>query len=243
MFGNNQPRGPQDTKEGLLQVHEVFYTLQGEGPFSGYPAVFVRLSGCNLRCWFCDTKWDDENDPYCYPEQIVANVKSLHKHGRLVVLTGGEPLRQDASELVKLLLAEGFIVQVETAGSYWRDFLSWKGVYTVVSPKNSRVHPRFQSLDVLSENGISKVSWKYVIVADRLDAEDMLPIGDYQRLVNGKIGGGRLARPWPGATVYLQPCDEYDEEKNAANNAAVAEACLKHGYIGGVQVHKYLKLP
>lgn len=243
MFGQNRPRGNNDVKEGQLQVHEVFYTLQGEGPFSGYPAVFVRLSGCNLRCWFCDTKWDDDNDPYCYPEQIVANVKAIQGRARLVVITGGEPLRQDLTELCALLNAAGFMVQIETAGTYWQDIcIMGKHVYTVVSPKNGRVHPKFKELhNAAGPTGVPLAVWKYVVQAGAV-ADDGLPIGNFQRLKNGSIGGGELERPPKGARVYLQPCDEYDEAKNKANLAAVAKSCLEHGYIGGVQVHKYLSL-
>lgn len=68
MFGQNTPRRRESG--GLLQVQDVFYTIQGEGPFAGRTAVFIRLTGCNLRCWFCDTVWGDDSDVYQEPAQI-----------------------------------------------------------------------------------------------------------------------------------------------------------------------------
>lgn len=239
MFGQNTPRGREHRDDNLIQVHEIFYTIQGEGLFSGQPAVFVRLSGCNFTCWFCDTKWDDENDAYMSPADIVAQVVKLApEHCKLVVLTGGEPLRQDVAELAELLDEMGMIMQVETAGAYWQDCLFNSNVYTTISPKAKRLHPRF--LEAAAYGGHNrKFTFKYVIIADAV-GEDGLPTDPMQKLKNGEIGGGEPARPPKGAIVYLQPCDEYDAEKNKANCAEVARIALEHGFIAGVQVHKIL---
>lgn len=242
MFGNNKARGPE--KNGLLQVHEVFFTIQGEGPFSGQRAVFVRLTGCNLRCWFCDTKWDDEKDQYVSPTDLFKKVVSTVLNSRandcdLIVITGGEPMRQDLSEFIELARVGGYRVQIETAGTYWQDCMTQHNVTVVVSPKAARVHPQYEAL---SKSYSRKVYWKYVVVADQIDPNDWLPIGNYQRLKNGKIGGGVLARPPIGATVYLQPCDEYDVEKNKRNLEAVKNIALMTGYIAGVQLHKLLNV-
>lgn len=243
MFGNNVARGP-DKKGEDLQVHEVFFTIQGEGPFSGQRAVFVRLSGCNLRCFFCDTKWDDENDKRYSPEDLLKQVIQTVLDARvkdcdLIVITGGEPLRQDLSEFIRLASAGGYRVQIETAGTYWQDCLTENNVTTVVSPKTGRVHPRFEGwFKVMSR----RVYWKYVLLANDVDWNDGLPFGDFQRLKNGKIGGGQLARPPQGATVYLQPCDEYDAVKNRANLEAVKRSAMTFGHIAGVQLHKLLNV-
>lgn len=246
MFGNNTPRGPDKSPGDKLQVHETFYTIQGEGPYSGYPAVFLRLTGCNLRCWFCDTKWDDDNDPSLSIADIVAQIaerRGANRHCRLVVITGGEPLRQNLSPLLHLLSDLGYLVQIETAGTYWQDCLTLKNVTVVVSPKSQRVHPKFYEENQFTYQGEVKFCWKYVLKAGELSLEDGLPEKPFQRLKTGAIGGGRVARPPQYTRVYIQPCDEYDQEKNMENYKAVAAVSLQFGYIAGVQVHKHLLLP
>lgn len=96
-----------------MRVNEIFYSLQGEGRFTGTAAIFIRLSGCNLRCSFCDTRHDDytlytEND-------IVAAIASYP--ARHVVITGGEPTLQLTRLLVDKLHEAGKFVQIESNDS------------------------------------------------------------------------------------------------------------------------------
>lgn len=96
-----------------MRVNEIFYSLQGEGRFTGTPAVFVRFSGCNLRCWFCDT--DHSASVEMSAEDILEQVRKYPtKH---IVLTGGEPSLQVDAELTGLLHREGFFIQMETNGT------------------------------------------------------------------------------------------------------------------------------
>jgi 7-cyano-7-deazaguanosine (preQ0) biosynthesis protein QueE len=106
---------------------EIFSTVQGEGPSVGEPAVFVRTSGCNLKCTFCDTPytWDwtrfeqKRESVELEAREVAARVLSMRGGARTVVLTGGEPLLQqrELSELAARLRAEGMRVEVETNGT------------------------------------------------------------------------------------------------------------------------------
>jgi hypothetical protein len=94
-LGDN-PIRPQDLGDGQrLWIQEVFYTLQGEGCCAGQPAVFVRLGGCNLGCFWCDTEFESSSDQPTL-DQLVERVGQLRPAVcDLVVLTGGEPFRQN----------------------------------------------------------------------------------------------------------------------------------------------------
>ena len=97
-----------------MKVNEIFYSLQGEGYHVGSAAVFVRLSGCNLHCPFCDTQ--HESGTEMTDEEIVEAVKAYP--ARLVVITGGEPSLQLTKSLVNALHDIDKIVAVETNGTH-----------------------------------------------------------------------------------------------------------------------------
>lgn len=101
-------------KEKTYRINEIFYSLQGEGRWSGRPAVFIRFSGCNLRCPFCDTNFKTHTDM-----TLADIIDSIHewKNCGFVVLTGGEPTLQLDAELVEALHNEGFYVAVESNGT------------------------------------------------------------------------------------------------------------------------------
>lgn len=102
----------------LLPVMESFYTLQGEGMHSGKAAYFIRLGGCDVGCHWCDVKesWDASLHPTFTVPEIVA--KALEHPGRLAVITGGEPLMYDLTELTHALQDAGFETNIETSGVY-----------------------------------------------------------------------------------------------------------------------------
>lgn len=100
----------------MLKVNEIFYSIQGESSFIGYPFVFVRLTGCNLRCTYCDTKYAYEEGIDLVIEKIIEEVKKYNC--TFVEVTGGEPLLQEETPLlVNSLIKEGFTVLIETNGT------------------------------------------------------------------------------------------------------------------------------
>lgn len=117
-----------------MLVNEIFYSLQGEGYHSGTPAVFVRLSGCNLECPFCDT-----DHSACTAMDEAAVVEEVVKYpARWVVITGGEPSLQLTSSLVTLLHAKGRQVAVETNGTHP---LPTEVDWVTLSPKDQWLGP------------------------------------------------------------------------------------------------------
>lgn len=103
----------------VYKVHEIFYTLQGEGVHSGIPAVFVRFSGCNLRCPWCDTEFEGYKEMTA--EQIVSEIQNLYDipnvRRKMCILTGGEPTLQADKQLIDAIHAAGFYIGIETNGT------------------------------------------------------------------------------------------------------------------------------
>jgi 7-carboxy-7-deazaguanine synthase len=232
-----------------LDVHSIFYTIQGEGPFCGTPAVFVRLAGCNLQCPACDTDYTSFRH-HMSAEEICAEVQRVYlrhvaagakQFSGLVVITGGEPLRQQTGvEWLTLHLQQklGCYVQVETNGTLPppgistlnKDVSERRGLYIVVSPKAGRVNP---------ETAKWACAYKYVM-NHRSIAEDGLP----QHALHHTLGTLKLARPPADfkGTIYLQPQDDQDAAINKLNQDACVESCMRHGYVLQLQTHKLLGL-
>ncbi len=98
----------------MRKINEIFYSLQGEGYHTGTPAVFIRFSGCNLKCSFCDTRHEEGilmND-----EEIIRQVEQYPAH--MVILTGGEPSLWIDDEFIERLHAIGRYVCIETNGTH-----------------------------------------------------------------------------------------------------------------------------
>lgn len=104
-----------------MRISEIYQSRQGEGLLSGQESVFIRTSGCNLRCGFCDTpftSWNPEGTHYSISDIVTAALEYTSRH---VVLTGGEPmLPSDVVELTRSLREHGFHITIETAGTVFR---------------------------------------------------------------------------------------------------------------------------
>lgn len=99
-----------------LRITEIFFSLQGESTTVGCPTVFIRLTGCPLRCVYCDTSYAFSGGEWLDLDQIMSRVKQYP--ARYITVTGGEPLAQKAcTELLSLLCDEGYKVSIETSGA------------------------------------------------------------------------------------------------------------------------------
>lgn len=233
MFGKNPVEKSEIDGDGqILRVVDgkPWYTIQGEGPFAGDPAVFLRLHGCPLRCFFCDTEFSQPTDPYVQVDQLVEMIIAVAPPWcKLLVITGGEPVRQNLEPLVETMVGFGWTVQVETSGILWQDCLH--DTVIVCSPKTP----------VINEFVFKYAhAFKYVIQANGVDPDDGLPLTNTQ-IENGRPQ--RLARPRKDAPVYLSPMDECDEQKNQRNRDEVLLSTLNFGYRAGLQIHKILGTP
>jgi len=116
----------------MLQINEIFYSLQGEGTYSGTPAVFIRLAGCNLSCDFCDTDYSLKT--FSSIEHVVVEVGRLAGDCPMVILTGGEPLAQSETlALITALQNDNRRVHIESNGTIATELPSQ--VWLTVSPK------------------------------------------------------------------------------------------------------------
>ena len=115
-----------------LKVMESFYTIQGEGFHQGKAAYFIRLAGCDVGCVWCDVKesWEADRHPIKSINEIVAEASGFP--GRMAVITGGEPLMHDCSQLTQALHNAGFLLNIETSGS---SPLSGEWDWICLSPK------------------------------------------------------------------------------------------------------------
>ncbi|MHB8216484.1 MAG: radical SAM protein [Candidatus Sulfotelmatobacter sp.] len=101
-----------------MQITEIYKSLQGESTYAGLPCVFVRLTGCNLRCSWCDSEYTFQGGRKMTSEQVWDEVKRLSPNGGLVEITGGEPMLQerDLVPFMHQLLESGYQVLLETSG-------------------------------------------------------------------------------------------------------------------------------
>lgn len=228
-----------DRPDGRIDVHSIFHTIQGEGPFCGTPCVFIRLAGCNLQCPWCDTEYT-EGRQLMGPGAVLFEVNALWRADKwrkpgLVVITGGEPFRQNLTGLLEVLVHAGYYVQIESNGtlppssfSYSTFISNREGAYIVCSPKAGKVHPRIWEEACCA---------KYVMEQGNMREEDGLPM-----TALGHTANPYVARPPEGwdRPIYLQPMDAKSTAENNRNIAAVRDSCIKHGHILQLQIHKII---
>lgn len=219
--------------QSTLEVHSIFSTIQGEGPFCGRPAVFVRLAGCNLQCPGCDTEYTDNRQRMRY-EAILFSIKHrlavTDSNANLIVISGGEPFRQNIAPFCDFLIENDFDVQIETNGSMQIPMELSQLVTVVCSPKTAKLHP----------SALHRANaFKYVMKAGNMREEDGLPLQALDHRATPYI-----ARPHKSfrGKIYLQPMDEQDVFKNFKNTRAVLDSAMKFNYTVQLQIHKLLNV-
>ena len=244
MFGKNPVAGSRIASEGF-RVNSVWFTIQGEGPFVGCPAIFVRLSDCNLRCFFCDTEFESGKDMTAN-ELAVAILRLADINPcNFIVLTGGEPMLQPLKTLIDQPALAGFSFQIETAGTYWpigglvqQGTASFERLSIVCSPKTGNVVSPLRHIESFN------VYWKYIVRALEPVGDDGLPImstqvkGSPQRLFRPINTRDRKIR----SRIFVQGCDEGDTPATRANVEYAMTIALTYGYRLSLQTHKIIGL-
>ncbi len=246
-MNNQKPEGPRRSDGTTIDFHSMFYTIQGEGPFAGHAAFFIRLAGCNLQCPGCDTEYTEGRRVLTVGgviDKLLALQIEHHIYDGvghrdpLVVITGGEPLRQPIGRLVENIIDHGFRVQIESNGFLEPDpdltRLLWntqlaKALYLVISPKTGEINPNAARL---------ASAFKYVLDANEV-ANDGLPMKALKHSTGKKHCVARPPASFRG-DIYVNPFDSGDTDQNKLNLEAVAKSCMENGYILGVQLHKLI---
>lgn len=243
-------------KDDELLITKIFFTVQGEGPFAGHRALFIRLAGCNLGgkgvngpgCSFCDTDFRFDQGRVWSVQDLHREIERQFPHDwpktRLVVVTGGEPSLQRRG-LINLLYGapDDVRVQIETNGT--RNIaLGSIPAYIVCSPKvieatdgNPKYYrPQEQTLrdaDCL----------KFIVSSDHQSPYHEVP--EYAKSFGKPVYVSPMAVYKPGVTspnkavVSIWDEDVFDQKKCARNHAYAAELAMKHGYIMSVQMHLF----
>lgn len=194
-----------------MKINEIFYSLQGEGRYTGTPAVFVRFSGCNMECDFCDTRHRDGVE--MSEDEIMQAV--CRYPARHLILTGGEPALQLSMSLLEMLHGAGYIIHIETNGTCRLPaellaLIDW----VTVSPKLG-MKPAIQRIDELK------------VVFDMNHPEHIDMVEDVE-----------ISHP---ECYYLQPCDRNDPSYNSLNQAKCIDYIKSHPkWKLSLQTHKLL---
>ena len=196
-----------------LPVMEHFYTIQGEGFFSGMPAYFIRLAGCDIGCHWCDVKesWDSSYHPEIETDKLVDFAS--HNQNKIVVVTGGEPLMHSLDHFTKRVKEKKLKTHIETSGAYpLSGFWDW----ICLSPKKL-AKPKAEIIDMADELKI--------VIYNR---DDFRFAEQYAKMVN------------PNCKLYLQP--EWSR-RNSITPTLVDYVKKNTKWRISIQTHKYLNIP
>ena len=233
---NQQPPEPfrKHDDGSVLDLHSMFLTLQGEGPYTGHPALFIRLAGCSLQCPGCDTEYTQGRQSITASDlsnKAFDMLSAKPRATKLVVITGGEPTRQNLSRLCFDLSYAGYHIQIESNGMHSLpdrliQMIRNGDVTLCVSPKTARIN---------EDAWVNASYFKYVIDDRHVDPFDGLPT-----ISLGHTASPRVVRP-PSTfegSIFVTPMDTGDDNQNLANMHACVKSALKFGYVCNSQAHK-----
>ena len=209
----------------MLRITEIFHSIQGESSHAGRPCTFVRLTGCNLRCVWCDSEYTFTGGKRMSLDDVIGKVKSYGCN--LVEITGGEPLAQsEAFDLIKRLCDDGYEVLIETSGSIDTSNVDPRAkiILDLKCPGSGEVEKnRWENLDHLRPHDEIKF-----VIADRTDYE-------WAREIIAKHDLGRR-------TVLLSPVWDVMEPKALAEWMLADRLPARfqtqlHKHIWGANVH------
>ncbi len=198
-----------------LLVSEIFYSFQGEGPNIGKPAVFLRLSGCNLKCAWCDTKYALSGGKRMAEEAVFKQIKK-YPCERLVI-TGGEPLLQQDNLTPLLKKLKGYSIEVETNGSMPLQIGQFVEQINC-SPKLKNSGNKAYKLAIRPS---AKMIYKFVVQTPA----DITDVRNY-------IKSNRI----PSSSVYLMP-EGTTPSVILKRSKWIVEACKKHGFNFSPRLH------
>jgi 7-carboxy-7-deazaguanine synthase len=173
-----------------MKINEIFYSLEGEGAWQGYPTIFIRFAGCNLNCDWCDT------DHTCHEKMDIQKVlMELEKYPcRRIKITGGEPLVQNVKLpfLIKVLKDNGYLVALETNGTLfeWICFSRVDLICMDIKPPSSKEESVFNVITRTYKEFRDKTEFKIVIsdLKDLLFAESYALLSDIILMPNSRNG-------------------------------------------------------
>lgn len=217
-----------------MVITEIFKSIQGEGTRAGLPCIFVRLTGCNLRCTWCDTAYAFHGGDKMTVDEVIARVHELAGAGAnrlpLVEITGGEPLLQrETSELASRLLAEGFTVMIETSGERFVGVLPPEVIKIVDVKCPDSGEP--DTFDIANLEAIGKNDEIKFVLSTRRDYEFARDFTRDHRLP-GRVGQVLFS------PVFPDPAGKWE----GLNARELAEWILADGLTVrlGLQLHKFI---
>ncbi|HZZ44103.1 MAG TPA: 7-carboxy-7-deazaguanine synthase QueE [Tepidisphaeraceae bacterium] len=219
-----------------MKISELFYSLQGEGKLLGVPSVFIRASGCNLRCSWCDTpyaSWNPEGKNLSVPE-ILEQVEYFHCHH--VVFTGGEPMiMPDAVELCAALKAANHHITIETAATVYKpiavDLAS-------LSPKLSNSTPREREAGRFAESH-EQLRLNYPVIQQFIDTA---PDFQLKFVVSSQQDLQEIhsilthLKGWQPADILLMP-EGIDRDTLRERSTWISETCKSTGFRYSPRLH------
>ena len=219
-----------------VKVSEIFYSIQGEGKLTGVPSAFVRASGCNLRCSWCDTpyaSWEPEGEELPVDEIVLRVAEFGAEHA---VLTGGEPMiMPEIAELSSRLKALGMHITLETAGTVWKEI---RLDLASVSPKLSNSTPwereggRFARVHEEKRINVGVIQ-KFIDASPEVQLKFVVAGEEDLKEIDALLG--RLTG-WRKEDVLLMP-EGTDVETLRSRAAWIGEVCKRTGWRYSPRLH------